>query len=127
MVIKVDNEKEKIEALVDVVQLSLPKVVWLSEPERRFFVETVLLKWEGVDISKKKGVDATRQRMGWVKESRQPYKFRTDLKSKGWMKKKRGKWVLPETFVKNPGNDIKVQVEIKMTSNDRGADSESGE
>lgn len=114
MVVEVNNRRELIEVLVDIVNLSIPKHTWLTEPQRRFFVENVLLHWDGVNISKKEGVEKLKQVMGLSPSSRQVYKFRGELKAKGWMMRGRGgAWKLPKTFQTVLPMEMNINVQIR--------------
>jgi hypothetical protein len=113
MEIVVENSRQQIELMVDIVNLSIPKHKHLNEAQRRFFIENVLLTWRGIDISKKNGVEELKQMLGWKPNSRQVYKFRSELKIKGWMKKLRSKWVLPATFTTPFPAKLEVGIQIK--------------
>lgn len=112
MEVVVSNSREQIETLVDLISLTIPRALHLTNPQRRMFVELVILHWRGIDTSKKSGIDELRDIMGWSPESRQPYKLRGELRDKNWLKKVRKKWVLPATFQNPPPKEILVEVKI---------------
>lgn len=116
MEVVVANSRDYIEVMIDLMSVNLSESKRLTAPQRRFLVELILLYWRGIDTSKKAGVDELKGIMGWKKNSRQVYKFRSELKSKGWLRKNRGKWVVPPTF-QNPFNKT-LDINIKIRKND---------
>lgn len=112
MRIEAKNTREYISSILDVMSLGISPECLLQAPEKRFLVELIYMKWNGDSISDSASVYKINEAFGWKKGSRHVYKYRNVLKSKGWLQKVRGEFVLPPTLSKKISDTIKLEITL---------------
>ena len=105
--IKLANSREIVEKFIDIVSI-YPQTQKIGKKEREFFIESVLLEEEGVDISSKKAVKLLTERMGFKRES-DVYRYRGLLKDKEWMKQTVDGYAMS---LKKIPKELKLEVEF---------------
>lgn len=119
MIIEARNTREYISAILDLMSLSVSPECLLQAPEKRFLVELVYMRWNGESISDAASVYKLNDVFGWKRGSRHVYKYRNVLKSKGWIQKVRGEFMLPPTLDKRLPDNISLEIKLvnlKVTS-----------
>lgn len=112
MKVVVENSRQQIEVFIDLVSIAMPKERHLTGPQRRYLIEMTLLEWRGINTTKRNGLNELREILGWKKEDRQIYRLRSELKSKGWLRKEDGRWKLPPVLAQAPANDVTLNIRV---------------
>jgi hypothetical protein len=119
MVVEARNSREYISAILDVMSLGVSPECLLQAPEKRFLVELIFMRWNGESISDAASVYKLNDGFGWKRGSRHVYKYRNVLKSKGWIQKVRGEFVLPPTLDNRLPDSLSLEIKLvnlKVTS-----------
>jgi hypothetical protein len=112
MVIETKNTREYISSILDVMSLGISPECILQAPEKRFLIELIYMKWLGDSISDSASVYKLNEVFNWKKGSRHVYKYRNILKSKGWLQKVRGEFVLPPALSSKVPDSINMEITL---------------
>lgn len=112
MVIEAKNTREYIAAVLDVMSLGVSPECLLQAPEKRFLVELVFMAWNGETISESSSVYKLNDAFGWKQGSRHVYKYRNVLKSKGWLQKVRGEFILPPALSTRMPDTVQIGITL---------------
>jgi hypothetical protein len=120
------DRKAYVEHIVDILSLFVSPESKLNGPEHRFLVQLVLLSWDGVDIGSREAFIKLNEYFKWDDKSRYVYKFRSELKSKGWLINDRDKLTLPPTLSSRLPDEIELNIKVKNLGYERTGQDNSG-
>lgn len=119
------NREEFIGYVLDIMELFVAPESELTAPEKRFLVQLVIQSWEGVDIGSRDSFMKLNEYFKWNTKSRHVYKFRSELKSKGWLMIDQNKLVLPPSIRNELPQEIDMTIKL-INSENRGQDNQGG-
>lgn len=112
---KFNTKEELIQRYVDLFSsLGLNENLWLTPREKAFFVQSVILYNDGVDLASKQAVSDLEKILNFEHKSRGVYIYRNRLKKKGWLKQTPTSLVIHPDFIFPNGKIPEMNFNIKF-------------